>query len=273
MSLGKTIRLERILHNGRMVVIPMDDGLLDGPEGGLRDMRDKVRQIVEGGADAMLGFKGLLKRCYTELAGTPFVMNITASTGLSYHTRKTLVGSVEDALIHGADAVGVHVNVSSEYEREMITNLGVVSEACDRWGMPLLALMYPRKEKPDGKDDNYLELKQGNPEEYAKLVRHAVRIGVELGADIIKTHYTGSVETFRTVVESTSGVPVVIAGGPKVSDKEALENVYGAVQAGGAGICFGRNGFNRDNTADFVKALREIVHEGKTVNEVVCYLG
>ncbi len=269
MTTGKAIRLERILHGGRLVVIPMDDGLLDGPEAGLRDMKGKVRQIVEGGADAMLGFKGLLKRCSAELQGTPFVMNITASTGLSYHTRKTLVGSVEDALRYGADAVGVHVNVSSQYEREMIHNLGMVSEACDRWGMPLLALMYPRAENTDGSDNNYLELRAEKPEEYAQLVRHATRIGVELGADIIKTHYTGSVDTFRTVIESAADVPVIIAGGPKISEREILENAYGAIQAGGSGVCFGRNGFNSEDTTAMIKALRGIVHDEKTVDEVM----
>lgn len=147
----------------------------------------------------------------------------------------------------------------------MLQTLGYVSEECNKWGMPLLAIMYPRGETAYGEDDNHLDLKKNKPEEYAKLVRHAARVGVELGADIVKTQYTGSTKTFKTVVDGCKPVPVIIAGGPQVSDEKILGNIYGAIQAGGAGICMGRNSFHRENTAAFVKAVREIVHYNKNV--------
>ncbi|MBR9675632.1 fructose-bisphosphate aldolase [Candidatus Woesearchaeota archaeon] len=265
MNIGKKRRLERIINteSGRLVMIPIDDGLLDGPEEGLRDMKSKVKEIVDGGVDAILGFKGVMKNSFEEIGDVGFIMNLTASTSLGQHTRKILIGNVEEALRYGADGVGVHVNVSSMYETEMLHNLGLISSEAENLGVPLLTLMYPRKEG-FGKDENYLDLKENNNKDYTKLVRHAARIGAELGADIIKVPYTGSAESFSSVVESCGDVPVVIAGGPKLDDKEIFEMAYGAVSAGGAGVCFGRNGFNRENTTEFAQALRAIVHEGKS---------
>src|SRR5690606_34775819 len=119
---------------------------------------------------------------------------------------KVLVTSVEKALKLGADAVSVHVNVGSEREPEMLIKLGTVAEICDDWGMPLIAMMYPRGEKIKDEHD---------PE----VVKLAARAGAELGADIIKTNYTGDPETFREVVKGCP-VPVVIAGGPKIETEE-----------------------------------------------------
>ena len=195
-------------------------------------------------------------------------MNLTASSSLSFHTKKTLVANVEDALKLGLSGVAVHVNISSKYEAKMMKNLGTISSVCDEFGMPLMALMYPRTESENG-DNNYLDIKENEPDEYAKLVRHASRIGVEIGADIIKTQYTGSPETFQTVVESCAGIPVLIAGGAKVSVEQALRNANGAVKAGAAGVCFGRNAFNRTDTSSFVKALTCIVHKGVDVEEAM----
>lgn len=270
-------RLERILDNdtGRMVFIALDDGLLDGPVAGLADQRDKVKQIVDGGADSILGFKGLLTQQYPFLKRTGVILNLTASSKHYHHTEKVLIGSVEEALRLGADGVAVHVNVTSRYQPEMLKMLGMVSEKCYEWGVPLMALMYPRREKwtDNGwSDDNYVELKRDRPDEYALLVAEAARIGVELGADIIKTQYTGSPETFSKVVGACGDVPVIIAGGPKVEPKEILQNVYDAIQAGGKGVCIGRNAFSRDDTQYFVKALRAIVHEEKTVDEALTLL-
>lgn len=258
---GKFIRLSRIFQNGRAVIVPMDDGLIDGPEEGLRRQQQKLKEIIDGGADAVLGFRGLFKNSYSAFGRVAGIMNLTASTVRSTHTKKVLIGQVEDALYMGLEAVAVHVNISSEYESGMLEILGTIAHQCEIAGMPLMALMYPRSEIA-GRDNNYLELKTQNPQAYAELVRHAARVGVELGADIIKTQYTGSSETFTTVVEACGSVPVVIAGGPRSTKDEALRNAYGAIQAGAAGICFGRNTFNRSNTTDFVTQLRRIVHDG-----------
>jgi DhnA family fructose-bisphosphate aldolase class Ia len=268
---GKAIRLSRIFNNssGRAVVVMLDDILLSGPELGLRRVDQKIKQVKAGNVDAILGFRGLLTRHADILAGKPTLMNVTASTTRMTHTRKVQVASVEQAVQMGVDAVAVHVNISSKYETEMLKTLADVSRDCDRFGMPLMGIMYARGEKDTGEDDNYLNLLKDDPEKYTELVRHAVRVGVELGADMIKTPFTGSAELFKTVVESASGIPILMAGGPKVPISAFLEKAYAVTQAGALGVCVGRNIFQRDEGKEVTIALRQIVHEGKTVMEAM----
>jgi DhnA family fructose-bisphosphate aldolase class Ia len=122
-----------------------------------------------------------------------------------------------------------------------------VSRDCRDYGMPLLAMMYTRGAKIKNEYD-------------VSVVKHAARVGAELGADIVKVNYTGSPESFRDVVLGCP-VPVVIAGGEKMeTDEEILDMVKGSVQAGGAGVSIGRNIFQHDNPAEIVKKISEIVH-------------
>ena len=156
--------------------------------------------------------------------------------------------TVQEAVRLGADAVSVHVNVGAQDECNMLTTLGRVADECDQYGMPLLAMMYPRGPKIQNEHD-------------ATAVAHAARIGAELGADIIKTNYTGDVETFKQVVEGCP-VPVIIAGGPKTeTTQQVLQMVYDSMKAGAAGLSIGRNVFQHKNPTLMVKALVAIVHE------------
>jgi class I fructose-bisphosphate aldolase len=105
-----------------------------------------------------------------------------------------------------------------------------------------------------------------------KVVAHCARLGAELGADIVKVPYTGSPETFASVVEGCP-VPVVIAGGPKMkTEREVLEMVYGALQAGAKGLSIGRNVFQAKNRVQMVKALYKLVHENASVEEALSLL-
>jgi class I fructose-bisphosphate aldolase len=122
--------------------------------------------------------------------------------------------------------------------------------------MPLLAMIYPRGEKI--KDEYHKD-----------VIKHAARVGDEMGADIVKVSYTGSPESFREVVDGCS-IPVVIAGGEKMdSDRDILEMVKGAIEAGGAGVSIGRNVFQHANPGKMVLAISAIVHEGKSVSEAL----
>lgn len=272
-NIGKDTRLHRLfdVRTKRIVISPLDDALLAGPEGGLRDAHEMVRQIVAGGSDAIMAFPGLFRRCHKEMACISGILNVTASTTRSQHTRKVLISSVEEAVSLGLDGVAVHVNISSAYEPEMLKILGDVSRECERLGMPLMGIMYPRTEG-DGADENYNELLRDQPKKYAELVRHAARVGVEAGADLIKTQFTGDAESFSTVVESCVGVPVVTVGGPKIEAAKALSNAYEAIRGGAAGVSFGRNVFNRKDSSKFIRALRQIVHENSTVEEALHFL-
>jgi len=183
------------------------------------------------------------------------IIHLSASSSLGPDpNHKVLVTEVEDAIRIGADAVSIHVNVGADDEAEMLHDLGRVARTCDLWGMPLIAMMYPRGPK----------VKEEHGVEYVKL---AARIGSELGADIVKTNYTGSPDTFKEVVKGCS-VPVVIAGGPKMdTETDLLQMVYDAVNVGGMGVAFGRNIFQADNPTLLVKRLCSIVHEGYTPEE------
>ncbi|MGB9844877.1 2-amino-3,7-dideoxy-D-threo-hept-6-ulosonate synthase [Methanothermobacter tenebrarum] len=258
--IGKIIRMERIINRetGRTVIVPMDHGVSIGPVPGLLDMTKIIDQVATGGANAVLIHKGIVvtgHRGYGRDIG--LIVHLSASTSLGPDpNNKVLVTSVEKALKLGADAVSVHVNVGSETEPEMLIKLGTVAETCDEWGMPLIAMMYPRGKKIEDEHD---------PE----VVKLAARAGAELGADIIKTNYTGDPDTFKEVVEGCP-VPVVIAGGPKVeTEEELLQMVKDSVEAGGAGVAIGRNIFQAESPENMTRAIAAIVHDEIDVEEAL----
>lgn len=264
MYLGKQIRLERILNRttGRTIIVPMDHGVTMGLVDGLIDMRETTNDMAKAGADAVLMHKGLV-RCSYRSAGKDvgLIIHLSASTALSPEgNTKTLVGSVEEGLKHGADAVSIHVNLGDPNERYMLSDFGKVAEACDNWHMPLLAMMYARGPQVKNSFD-------------PKAVAHCARVGVELGADIVKVSYTGSVESFAEVVSGCC-VPVVIAGGERMdSDRQILQMVYDSLLAGGAGISMGRNVFQHPRRVELVQALHAIVHENATVDQALKMMG
>jgi predicted phospho-2-dehydro-3-deoxyheptonate aldolase len=260
MNEGKTRRLRRIMQqDNRTIIVPMDHGVTVGPIQGITNMQTITDQLVKGGVDAILVHKGIAKRVNTENAG--LIIMLSGMTNLSPNANaKVQVCSVQEAIRIGADAVSVHVNVGAQDEDKMLQNLGKVAEECEAFGLPLLAMMYPRGPKI--------------PNEHApEVVAQAARIGAELGADIIKTNYTGDIETFKVVVESCP-VPVVIAGGPKCeSPKEVLQTTSAALKAGAAGISIGRNVFQCDSPMHITKALSAIVHKGASVDQALKILG
>ncbi len=257
---GKEVRFSRITEEGKMVCVPMDHGLSSGPIEGLIDTESAIRKVEEGGATAVIIHKGIIKA----LKRPPrmgLIMHVSGSTGLGTTPNwKVGVGSVEEALLLGADGVSVHVNIGGDNEQEMLAEMGYVADECDRWGMPLLAMMYPRGRNI--KDPFAPE-----------VVAYVTRIGAELGADIVKTTYTGDTDSFREVVRACS-VPVVIAGGPKAeTDRMVLEMVAGAMEAGAIGVTFGRNVFQHRNPTAMTRALSVIIKKGVSVEEALEELG
>ncbi len=264
MHIGKKIRIERIFNRltGRTIIVPLDHGVTVGPIEGLVDMRETVNSIAEGGADAVLMHKGLV-RCGHREGGKDvgLIVHLSSSTSMSpTPNAKSLTSSVEDAIKHGADGVSVHVNLGDETERDMLSDLGRVAAVAADWGMPLLAMMYARGPKIQNQFD-------------PTVVAHCARVAVELGADIVKVPYTGDMDSFSRVVDSTC-VPVVIAGGPKMdSTRDFIQMVHDSVRAGGAGLSVGRNIFQHKRTPQLVKALRGVVHEDWDVEQAIAIVG
>lgn len=256
-SMGKRKRLYRILGpKGKGVVVPLDDSLTSSNNKGLRDLEKKVGDIEKANPNGILCYYGTAS--LVSNLDIPLIVNLTASTVQANHTKKVLVSTVRQAVAIDAAAVAVHINISSKYESEMLANLATVAEECNMYGMPLLAITYPRKEQISS-DDNYLELKERRPDEYTKLVAHCTRIAFELGADIIKTQYTGDSDSFAEVVSAAGGKPVLIAGGELCEEQKLYEMVNGAMKAGAAGVSIGRNIFNRDNASEIIRNIQKIV--------------
>lgn len=258
--LGKQIRMERIMNRntGKTVIVPMDHGISVGPIDGLQDMKSIIQKITAGGANAIVEHKGLVGEGHRRKGGDiGLIIHLSASTSLSpYPNAKTLVCSVEEAIKLGADAVSIHVNLGNGSEKEMLADFGRVSYEARMWGMPLLAMIYPRGENIQDEYD-------------VRVIKHAARVGSEIGADIVKVSYTGSAETFKEVVSGCS-VPVVIAGGAKMdSDREILEMVKGSIDAGGSGVSIGRNVFQHRNPTRMVQAISAIVNDESSVADAL----
>jgi len=258
--IGKKIRLERIIdrNSRKTVIIPMDHGVTVGPIEGLADMRTAVSNVVRGGANAILMHKGIVRAGHRGAGrDVGLIIHLSGGTAMSPDPNaKELVCTVEEAIKLGADAVSVHINLGAETDNKMLRQLGYISERCMVWQMPLVAMMYTRG----------LNIK----DEYnVDNVKHAARVAAELGADIVKVVYTGSVESFAEVVNGCT-VPVVIAGGPKMdSDEDIFKMVESALKAGAEGISIGRNAFQHKNPTRMVQALSKMVHEGATVDEAI----
>lgn len=259
MESGKKRRMKRVFRDDeRTVIVPMDHGVTMGPVSGLANIQETINKLSQGGVDAVLLHRGTAEHVDIKNAG--LIVHLSGITNLGPDPdNKVQVCSVEEAVRIGADAVSVHINVGAEQEGKMLVKLGKVADDCDRYGVPLLAMMYPRG--PKIKDSHAVD-----------VVAHAARLGAELGADVIKTNYTGNPENFKEVVRGCY-VPVIIAGGPKVETvRQVLQMVHDSIEAGGAGISIGRNVFQHKNPTRMVKALSGIVHDGASVDESVKFL-
>ena len=205
--------MERIFNRstGNAVIIPMDHGVTVGPIKGIKSVKNIADAVARGGADAAVVHKGAATfghRGYGRDLG--LIIHLSASTALGPDpNNKVLVATVEEALKIGADAVSIHVNVGAEDESRMLSTLGEISRHCQEWGMPLLAMMYPRGRNIQNEHD-------------VEHVSLAARVAAELGADLVKTNYTGDPDTFREVTRGCP-VPVVVAGGSKTEDLTTLE--------------------------------------------------
>ena len=257
---GRLIRLNRIMRKGRMLCIPMDHGVSNGPIKGLEDPHRTIYECEGAGLTSVIVNKGII-RTLPRPPRIGILVHFSSSTSLSLSpNRKMLTGTVEEAVRLGADGVSLHINVGCKEEPEMLEHLGLTAERCHRWGMPLLAMMYPRGENVKDPHD---------PE----VVGHAARIGAECGADIVKTVYTGDTDSFSRIVKSTP-VPVVVAGGPKTgTDLELLTMTEEVMRAGAAGVTYGRNIFAHENPRKITDALAAVVFGKVPAEEAAKRLG
>ena len=255
MNTGKTARLARIGTDDRYVIVPMDHGITLGAVAGLKDIESTIDAVTRGGADAVLTQKGIAPRVHPNTNGAGYIVHLNASTTIGPDSNdKRLTGTVEEAIRVGADAVSFHINVGSDHEPDQLAQLAAVTDDAERFGMPVLAMAYARGPGVDGSDPESLG--------------HAVRLAEEVGADVVKTGYSGDADSFEHVVESTA-LPVVIAGGSRGTDRETLTMVRGAMDAGAAGVSMGRSIFQHEDPEAIARAVASVVHEDAGVEEAL----
>lgn len=236
----------------------MDHGLTLGTIKGLENLAEMVDKVAIGGANAVVEHSGMVGAGHRQSGkDIGLIIHLSGATSLAPDpNRKVLVCTVERALKMGADGVSIHVNLGAHDEPEMLQDAQKVIESAREWGVPVLAMVYPRGKNIEDEND---------PE----VVNIAVRAGAELGADIVKTNYTGDIDSFKYIVKSVH-TPVIIAGGPRMdTERELFQMVYDSLQAGGAGVAFGRNVFQSDDPTSLVKNLSKLIHENYTVEEVL----
>jgi DhnA family fructose-bisphosphate aldolase class Ia len=245
---GKTIRLRRVFPSAdrRLFSVPLDHALSMGPIDGLEELAPLARDLQEGGADLLIVTKGAVRELAPVLRPSTLLgVHVSASTSLgptSHHKR--LVGTAEEAVALGADLLSVQVNFGVPEEGDMLADLGVAVDQCRALGLPLLCMAYVKKASG------------GSPDE----LRHAARAAADLGVDIVKTGYPGSVEEYARLCRTTP-VPVLIGGGVRLEDDaEFLRIVEASVKAGGAGICIGRNLFQRRPVVPLAQKIATILH-------------
>lgn len=232
--------------SGTFVLVPMDHGVSAGPMEGIGNPAETVSSVARGGATGVIVHKGIVDVVAPSLGNAGLFVHLSASTSLNPDPNdKRLVCSVPEAVAGGADGISVHVNVGAPTESRMLEDLGRVSRESHDLGLPLLAMMYPRG--PAVKDPHDVG-----------LVKHVARLGAELGADVLKVPYTGSVDSFKEVVRGCTR-PVVLSGGAKMdSDEAVLQMVADSIEAGGRGVSIGRNIWQHTHPELMCRAIAEI---------------
>jgi DhnA family fructose-bisphosphate aldolase class Ia len=253
--------LDRIFGpDGRAVIIALDHGLIDGPCSGFERPGDTIAAVVAGGPDAILTSYGIARSFAAELEGVGLILRSDGSESNLGAPSTGSVGQffgVEDALRVGADALAVTALPGSPAEAATLRNLAHTISEAHRSDLPVMAEMVP------GGFDAPPELRR------AEAVAFAARLGAELGADFIKAPYC---EDFLRVASSTFA-PVVILGGSKGSEVNALANIRDAVDAGASGVAMGRNVFQSENPTAMTRAVAAVVHDGASVEDASAILG
>mgnify|MGYP001071336467 CR=1 FL=1 len=253
MEWGMKNRLSRIFKNdNKTVMLAVDHGYFLGPTERLENARKTVTPLLPY-ADSIMLTRGILRNCVDPSTDIPIVLRVSGGASIISKdlSNEDIVNNIEDAIRINASALALSIFVGAEYEHQTLVNLGRLVDEGERYGIPILAVTAVGREMI--RDARYLSL--------------ACRIAAELGAHMIKTYYC---KDFHKVIEA-SPVPVIIAGGKKIPERDALELTYNAINEGAAGVDMGRNIWQSDYPVAMIKAVRKIVHENASVEEAYDY--
>jgi 3-hydroxy-5-phosphonooxypentane-2,4-dione thiolase len=241
---GMQSRLARVFRppTSRTVMLAIDHGYFQGPTTGLERVDLSIVPLLPY-ADALMTTRGMVRSTIPPTCGAPIVLRASGGPSvLKELSNEQIAVAMDDALRLDAAAVAVQVFIGGEFETQSIRNMTQLVDEGQRAGVPVLAVTAVGRELT--RDARYLRL--------------AVRICAELGAHVVKTYYCA--DGFDTVT-ATCPVPVVMAGGRKLPELDALTMAYRAIEAGAAGVDMGRNIFQSDHPAAMIRAIRAVVHE------------
>jgi 3-hydroxy-5-phosphonooxypentane-2,4-dione thiolase len=249
MDFGMKNRLSNIIKpkSGKTVMLAVDHGYFQGPTTGLRDLKKTVSPLIPY-ADCLFITRGMVRTSIDPGSDTAICLRVSGGPSiLGDLSNEDITTSMEEAIRLNASGVGMSIFVGAANEDRTVANLGRLVNEAERYGMPVLAVTAVGKEM--GRDARFLGL--------------ACRMAAEIGAHFVKTYYC---EDFYKVVEGCP-VPIVMAGGKKIPERDALQMTFNAIAEGASGVDMGRNIFQSGNPVGMMKAIRAIVHKGASVDE------
>jgi class I fructose-bisphosphate aldolase len=254
----KELHLRHLMGtDGRMVIIAFDHAGFMGPLPGLENPGSLLDQVASSGVDAVLTTIGVVRRYATRFGKLGIILRVdggsTARCPVSGEINKLF--SIEEAVRLGVDAVACMGMIGFPDERSSLNNLARLSAETEEWGLPILAEMLVKA--------------RDNQEVTAEDIRFAMRIGAEMGADLIKSPFAGPVERYREAVQQCYR-PVVVLGGSKVdSEASLLESIQEALDSGASGVAIGRNVWQHKNPAGICRALVALVHGNASIAQAL----
>lgn len=250
MDWGMKNRFSRIIKpkDGRCLMLAVDHGYFLGPTERLENAAETVRPLLPY-ADSLMLTRGILRNCIPAERDVPIVLRVSGGTSIVGEdlSKETITTSIEEAIKLNVSCLALSIFVGSRYEHQTLASLGKLVDEGEKYGIPVLAVTAVGKDM--GRDARYLAL--------------ACRVAAELGARIVKTYYC---DNFEKVVEACP-VPLVVAGGKKLPEMDALKLAHDSVTHGASGVDMGRNIWQSDYPVPMIKAVKAIVHNKADVKE------
>ena len=250
MDWGLQNRISNIIkpQNNRALMLAVDHGYFLGPTEKLENPKKVIAPLLKH-CDSLMLTRGVQRTSVNPNTSVPMVLRVSGGSSIIGEdlSQEQITVTMKEAIRLNASAVAMSMFVGSKYENQTIVNLGKLVSEAEEYGIPVLAVTAVGKEL--GKDARYLSL--------------ACRIAAEQGAHIVKTYYC---DNFKKVVEACP-VPIIVAGGKKIPERDAMQLTYNAIKAGAVGVDMGRNIWQSENPVPMIRAVRSIVHQNATVDQ------
>jgi len=250
MDWGLKNRLAKIIkpQNNRALMLAVDHGYFLGPTEKLENAKKTIAPLLKY-CDSLMLTRGVQRTSVDPNTTIPMVLRVSGGASIIGEdlSQEQITVTMKEAIRLNVSAVAMSMFVGSKYENQTIVNLGKLVSEAEEYGIPVLAVTAVGKDL--GKDARYLSL--------------ACRIAAEQGSHIVKTYYC---DNFKKVVEACP-VPIIVAGGKKIPERDAMQLTYNAIKAGAVGVDMGRNIWQSENPVPMIRAVRSIVHQNATVDQ------